>query len=358
MQPMRQISHNGGMSYRITIEPTGHTFRAQPGESILAAALRHGLIIPYSCRGGTCGTCMGKIVEGDVRYPYDRPPPALDEKEAVVGQALLCQAQALSDLSIEVREVRDALDIEPRKLPCRVARMEQLAHDVMRLYLKLPETERLQFLPGQFVDILLRDGRRRSYSLANAPHDDELLELHVRNIPGGAFSGRVFGDMQEKALLRLEGPLGTFHLREDSDRPILLMAGGTGFAPVKSILEHAFALGLRRPAHLYWGVRAMRDLYLHELPRRWAREHAGFRYTPCLSEPDPRDQWKGRIGLVHNMLLQDYPDLGAYDVYMSGPPGMIEAARRDFANHGLEPQRLFYDSFEHAVDAPPEDAAP
>lgn len=344
------------MSYRITIEPTEHSFTAEPGESVLAAALRHGLMIPYSCRGGTCTSCMGKIVEGEIRYPGDTLPDALDEKEAAVGQALMCLAEPVTDLAIEVREVRDTLDIEPRKLPCRVAEMERLCHDVMRLGLKLPDTERLPFLPGQYVDILLRDGRRRSYSLANPPHDDALLQLHVRHVPGGAFSERVFGDMQEKALLRLEGPLGSFHLREDSDRPILMVAGGTGFAPLQSMLEHAFTSGIRRPIHLYWGVRSHRDLYLDRLPRRWALEQHNFRYTPCLSEPTPEDNWQGRVGLVHNMLLADYPELSGYDIYISGPPGMIEAARRDFAAHGVETDRLFMDSFEYATDEPPAEA--
>ncbi|MCK8515170.1 CDP-6-deoxy-delta-3,4-glucoseen reductase [Methylonatrum kenyense] len=338
------------MSYRIRIEPSGHAFLAEAGESVLTAALRHGLAIPYSCRGGTCTTCMGKVVEGEIRYPGNRLPEALDEKEDAVGQALFCLAEPASDLVIEVREVRDTVDITPRKLPCRVADMTQLNHDVMRLLLKLPDQDRLQFLAGQYVDILLRDGRRRSYSLANAPHDDALLELHVRNVGEGAFSGHVFGEMQEKALLRLEGPFGRFFLREDSDRPALFVAGGTGFAPIKGILEHAFAANLSRPLHLYWGARTRQDLYLPDLPGRWQAEHPNFSYTPCLSEPTPDDNWDGRIGLVHNMLLADYPSLADYDVYMAGPPGMIAAARRDFMDHGLDPEHLFADPFDYALD--------
>ena len=353
LKPIAEISDNPDMSYRIKIEPSGHTFLAEAGESVLAAALRHGLAIPYSCRGGTCTTCMGKVVEGDIRYPGGDLPEALDEKEDAVGQALFCLAEPTSNLVIEVREVRDTADIAPRKLPCRVVDMTQLNHDVMRLLLKLPDQDRLQFLAGQYVDILLRDGRRRSYSLANAPHDDVLLELHVRNVDNGVFSGQVFGGMQEKALLRLEGPFGNFFLREDSDRPVLFVAGGTGFAPIKGILEHAFAANLSRPLHLYWGARTRQDLYLPDLPGRWQVEHPNFSYTPCLSEPAAGDHWDGRIGLVHNMLLADYPNLADYDVYMAGPPGMIEAARRDFQDHGLDPERLFSDSFEHALDGEP-----
>lgn len=340
------------MSYRITIESSGHTFTAEPGESVLEAALRHGLVIPYSCRGGTCATCMGKVVEGEVSYPDGELPPGLDPKEAAVGQALFCLARPESDLSIEVREVRDGSDIEPRKLPCRVVRMERLAHDVMQLDLKLPDTERLQFLPGQYIDILLRDGRKRSYSLANPPHEDEVLQIHVRHVAGGAFSEKVFGDMKEKALLRLEGPLGSFFLREESPRPIILVAGGTGFAPIRSMLEHAFYIGLDRPIHFYWGVRSLRDLYMDALPRRWAEEHANFHYIPCLSEPQPEDDWEGHVDLVHNRVLRDFSSLDPFDVYMAGPPGMVHAARRDFARHGLPAEQLYYDSFEQAVDAP------
>ncbi len=350
LKPDAEISDNADMSYRIRIEPSGHEFTAEPGESVLAASLRHGLAIPYSCRGGTCTTCMGKVVEGSIRYPGDELPEALDEKEDAVGQALFCLAEPTGDLVIEVREVRDTVDIAPRKLPCRVVEMEPLNHDVMRLALKLPDQDRLQFLAGQYVDILLRDGRRRSYSLANPPHDDALLELHVRDVGNGAFSGQVFGDMQEKALLRLEGPFGQFYLREDSERPALFVAGGTGFAPIKGILEHAFATGTDRRLHLYWGARTRRDLYLHQLPTHWRLEHPNFHYTPCLSEPEKDDLWEGRVGLVHNMLLADYPDLSGFDVYMAGPPGMIAVARRDFERHGLDPERLFSDAFEPAAD--------
>jgi CDP-4-dehydro-6-deoxyglucose reductase len=338
------------MTYRVRIENTDHEFTAEADESILDAALRHGLVLPYSCRGGTCASCAGKVVEGHIRYPRGEPE-ILSEAERTVGQTLFCQARAVSDLVIEVREVRSGDDIQPRKLPCRVERIDDLAHDVRRLWLRTPGNERLQFLAGQYIDILLRGGRRRGFSLANAPHDDELLEIHVRKVPGGEFTGHVFGDLKEGALLRLEGPLGNFFLREGSDRPILMMGGGTGFAPLKGIIEHALHVGIGRPIHLYWGVRARRDLYLDELPLKWAREHEQIHYVPVLSEPQPEDGWDGRIGLVHNIALQDHPDIARHDVYMSGPPGMIAAARRDLFAHGLDAARLYYDSFEYAADS-------
>jgi CDP-4-dehydro-6-deoxyglucose reductase len=220
----------------------------------------------------------------------------------------------------------------------------------MRLKLRLPATERLQFLAGQYIDIILRDGRRRGFSLANAPHDDEFLELHVRHIPGGRFTDQVFGDMKEKTILRFEGPLGTFFLREDSDRPVLLIGGGTGFAPLKSIVDHALHKGIERRIHVFWGARSRKDLYLQELAKSWADDHDNIAYTPVLSEPVPGDNWTGETGLVHEAVCDAYPDLSAHDVYMSGPPAMITAARSAFARRGLPDEQLFFDSFDYAAD--------
>ena len=336
------------MLHHVTLRPSGHQFSAEENESVLDAALREkGYLLPYGCRNGTCGSCMATLLSGEVRYPDGRPA-GLSEREQADGKTLLCQAQPCSDLVIEAREVKTG-DIAVKILPCRVEQRELLAPDVMRLYLKLPNTERLQFLAGQYVDILLADGRRRGFSLANPPHADDLLELHIRQVPGGFFTGYVFERMKDKALLRFQGPLGTFFLREDSPRPILFIGGGTGFAPLKGMLEHAFHIGLDRPLHLYWGARAKVDLYLDELPRRWAQERANFRYTPVLSEPRPEDDWTGRAGWVHEAVAADYPDLSGYDVYMSGPPPMIEAAKRAFFAQGLPMEQLFYDSFEFSL---------
>lgn len=337
------------MPYQVTLKNSDHQFQVAEHETILDAALREkGSVLPYGCRNGTCGSCMGTILSGEVSYPDGRPP-ALSEREQAEGKALLCQARPRSDLVIEAREVKGGQDIAVKTLPCRVERRELLAPDVMRLFLKLPNTERLQFLAGQYVDILLADGRRRGFSLANPPHADELLELHVRHVPGGFFTDYVFNKMKDKALLRFQGPLGTFFLREDSPRPIILMGGGTGFAPLKGMLEHAFHIGLDRPLHLYWGARAKVDLYLDALPRQWAAEHPNFHYTPVLSEPCPEDDWTGRTGWVHEAVAADYPDLSGYEVYMSGPPAMIEAAKPAFAARGLPAEQLFYDSFEFSA---------
>jgi CDP-4-dehydro-6-deoxyglucose reductase len=245
------------MSHQITIKPSNHTFAAEDDETILEAALREGFVIAYGCRNGACGTCKGKLLEGEIDYgTYQEHALPNDEKKR--GFALFCQAQPLTDLVIECREISAVRDIQIKTLPCRVQKMERVAPDVMVLHLKLPATERLQFLAGQYIDILMKDGKRRSLSMANAPHDDALLQLHLRDY-GGPFSDYVFHRMKEKDILRFEGPLGTFFLREDSDKPIMLLASGTGFAPIKAIVEHALFKGIKRPMTLYWGGRTRGD---------------------------------------------------------------------------------------------------
>lgn len=334
------------MSNRITIEPSGHEFTVEQDETVLNAALRQGVHIGYGCRSGACGACKGKIVSGEVSYR--EPPIALSDQESALGMAILCKAYATSDLVLKVREIAAAEEITVKTLPCRVERMEKLSHDVMRLYLKLPASERLPFFAGQYIDIVTRSGRRRPFSLANAPHDDKLLELHIRYVAGGDFTEHVFGGMKERELLRLEGPRGGFTLREESDKPIIFMAGGTGFAPVKSILEHAFAENISRPIHLYWGARTRADLYLDALPRQWAEQHKNFSYTPVLSQAGEADAWEGRTGYVHEAILQDHPSLAGYEIYACGSPAMVKAGSETFLRHGLAPEDYLSDAFELA----------
>jgi CDP-4-dehydro-6-deoxyglucose reductase len=341
------------MPCQITTLPADHRFSSEPGETILDAALRHGILLPYGCRDGKCGSCAATLEQGEVGYP-DGTPPALDDREARI--CLPCKAVPESDLLIRVRELVSATRIEVRTLPCRITRKEPLNHDVMRVWLKIPDNQRLQFLAGQYIDFILRDGRRRAFSIANAPHADTELELHVRLVPGGSFTADLFERLPEKSILRLQGPLGTFVLREDSDRPILMVGGGTGLAPLKGMIEHAIHTGFERPIHLYWGVRSRRDLYLPDLPRQWMEMLPAFDYTPVLSEPDP--DWLGRSGYVHQAVLEDHPDLSGFDLYMSGPPVMVEAGRRAFEAHGLPREQMFSDAFEYAADRPEPAAAP
>ncbi len=335
------------MTRQITIRPSDHVFHAENGETVLEAALREGYRLPYGCRNGSCGSCKGKVASGSVDHGKSQDT-ALNANERAAGMALFCQARPHSDLIIECREIGTVKDIPVKTLPCRVQALELLAPDVMRIKLRPPASERLQFLAGQYIDILLRDGTRRSLSLANPPHDDGLLELHLRNY-GGPFSTHVFTQMKEKDILRFEGPLGTFYLREDSDRPVVLLAGGTGFAPIKAIIEHAMHNDIQRPLVLYRGARRRADLYLNELSEAWQRDH-GITCIPVLSDAGTEDAWTGRTGLVHQAVMADFPDLSAHDVYACGAPAMIEAAQRDFvARCGLPDTAFYADAFTPAV---------
>jgi CDP-4-dehydro-6-deoxyglucose reductase, E3 len=338
------------MAHQVTIRNTGHEFKADDGESILQAALNAGLVLPYGCRDGACGTCKGRLIEGTIDYGR-YSDKALSEEDKAAGHALFCQAKPQSDVVIEAREVRKAGDIQIRTLPARVHRIDRPADDVAVLHLKLPASERLQFIPGQYLDILLRDGTRRSFSMGNAPHDDEFVQLHVRRVIGGAFTEHVFSKMKEREILRFEAPLGTFYLREESTKPIVFVASGTGFAPIKSILENAFKRGIERPMTLYWGGRRPKDLYMNELPQRWAVEHPGFKYVPVISEGLAEDAWLGRTGFVHRAVMDDLPDLSGYQVYACGVPVMVDAARKDFTTQcGLPEEEFFSDSFTTQAD--------
>ena len=335
------------MNRQITIRPSGHVFQAQDGETVLEAALREGYMLPYGCRNGACGSCKGKVTEGAVDHGNSQDS-VLSAAERQLGAALFCQARPRSDLVIECREIGAVKDIPVKMLPCRVETLESVAPDVMRIRLRLPAAERLQFLAGQYIDILLKDGTRRSLSMANPPHDDGLLELHLRNY-GGPFSTHVFTRMKAKDILRFEGPLGSFYLREDGSTPVVLVAGGTGFAPIKAIIEHAIHNKLKRPIILYRGARRPVDLYLNELPEKWQREH-GITYVPVLSDVAAGDVWNGRRGLVHQAVMEDLPDLSGHEVYACGAPAMIEAARGDFCAHCGLPESAFYaDAFTPAA---------
>ena len=336
--------------HKVTVQPSGQVFDVDAGESVLAAALRQGVMLPYGCKNGACGSCKGKILEGGVDYGHYHAR-VLTEPERAHGKALFCQARPLGDLVIECRTIGAAKDIAVRTLPCRVQQLEKVASDAMVVRLKLPANERLQFLAGQYIDFLLKGGDRRSFSMANAPHADELIELHIRQVAGGSFTDHVFNKMKERDILRLEGPLGSFFLREDNAKPIVFVASGTGFAPIKSIIESAFHRNVTRPMVLYWGARRPKDLYLNALPEKWAREHPQFRYVPVISEARPEDQWAGRAGFVHRAVMEDLPDLSAHQVYACGVPIMVDSARKDFIAQCQLPEDEFYaDSFTTQAD--------
>lgn len=315
-------------------------------ETVLAAARRQGVHLPDGCRNGSCGVCRAHLADGRVRYPHG-PPLGLTAFERQAGDVLLCRALPESDLLLDAQEVAAAADLAIKTLPCRVAELRALSPEVMALFLRLPPVEQLEFLPGQYIDILLPGGQRRSFSLANPPHADALLEIHVGLVAGGRFSQEVFHHMRPGALLEIQGPLGVFFLRADAARPILMVAGGTGFAPFKSMLRHLFKHQRQREVGLYWGARNTAGLYEHALAEEWAHTQQRFRFVPVLSET-PRPA--AREGLVHAAVLADCADLSRYDLYLAGPPAMVRTARQVFLAQGADPERVFSDAFDYAPE--------
>ena len=331
---------------------SGAIFTVNEGESILTAALRQGVMLPYSCKNGTCGSCKGKLESGEVHYPF-HPPLALSREEIGDGSALLCQAEPIENLVIRVREIEAVRDIHVRKMPARVIEKTLLTTDVMRIKMKLPSAQRLQFLAGQYLEILTQDGKRRAFSIASAPQSEDVIELHIRHVEGGGYTGWVFDELKERDILRIEAPLGTFFIRNDrAERPMILMGGGTGIAPLKSMIEDLLALNDKRPLHLFWGVRNHAELYMQQQVQQWAHDHDHIQYTTALLEPGKEDQAGDFTGFVHEAVLQKYPELSGFDIYMSGPPAMVDAGRAAFLENGAEKRRIFFDSFEFGLDVP------
>ncbi len=340
------------MAHNVTLMPSGHRFEVPDGQRILAAGLAAGNFMPYSCKQGVCNSCKGRIVEGSVDYGEVHPAYFKDHDRAA-GFALLCQASPLADCVIEVKELEGLAGIVPRVVPCRITDITPLGHDVMLLRVRLPMNENMQFVAGQYVDFMFKDGTRRSYSIAvaNAVEGVRALEFHIRHLAGGAFTDRLFGGaVKVGEVVRFEGPLGSFYLRE-SAKPAVFVASGTGFGPIKAMLEFAARRGESRPLHLYWGCHSLRDLYMIDLPRAWEASLPNFRYVPVLSDPLPADHWQGRHGLVHRAVMDDFPDLAGHQVYACGAPIMVEAARRDFTvQRALPEDEFFADSFLTAAD--------
>jgi len=342
--------------HNVRIEPHGRTLHVREDQPVLEAALAAGLNLPHSCKSGHCSSCRARLLEGRIRYPGARPPGITVEEERS-GHILLCQARAQSDLTVEARLIASVADVEIKTLPCRIAGLSALAPDVMQVLLRLPTVERLRFHPGQYLDVLLPGGKRRSFSIASPPHDSDLIELHVRRVSGGGFTERLFGAGGSSAsplavgsLLRIEGPIGQFSYRAGR-APMLMVAGGTGFAPLKSILRHVLETGVEREIHFYWGARHALDLYEQPRMLEWAQRHAQLSFTAVLSEATTNEAAHGRAGLVHEAVLADHRDLSGFEVYAAGPPAMIEAIRAAFPTHGLPAQRLYFDSFDYAPDS-------
>jgi CDP-4-dehydro-6-deoxyglucose reductase, E3 len=341
------------MSFHVTIQPAERSFEVERDEPILAAAIRQGVGLPYGCRDGACGSCKSRLLEGRVIHGAHQLK-ALSAEEEAAGFILTCCATPQTDCVVEARSVPGAGQFPILKLPSRVLSIERPAPDVAIVRLQLPANQNLRYHAGQYVEFILQGGARRSYSMANAPHDlgsPPAIELHIRHMPGGRFTDHVFGAMKVRDILRVEGPFGSFFLREDSAKPIVLLASGTGFAPIKAIIEHMRMKGMTRPAVLYWGCRRKADLYLHDWCERTAAEMPQLRYVPVLSEPTPEDAWSGRTGFVHQAVMADLPDLSGHQVYACGAPVMVDSAQRDFVQRcGLPAEEFYADAFTSEAD--------
>ena len=344
---------NAAPDFLITVQPSERSFAASPGETILAAGIRQNITLPYGCRDGACGSCKCKKLSGTVAH-HPHQDKALSLAEEAAGFILTCCAVPHSDVVLESRQVTQVGAFALKKMPARVNRMQKAASDVMLLTLQLPANDSLAYRAGQYIEFILRDGSRRSYSMANAPgvqtQGATSLELHVRHMPGGKFTDHVFRGMKEKEILRLEGPFGSFYLREDSDKPIVLLASGTGFAPLKALIESMQYKGITRPTTLYWGGRRPADLYMDQWVKAKVAEMPQLRYVPVVSDALPEDAWHGRTGFVHQAVLQDLPDLRAYQVYACGAPIVVESARAAYLQAGLAQEDFFADAFTSEAD--------
>ena len=318
-------------------------------EVMLPAAIRQGIGLPYGCKDGACGSCKSRLLEGRVIHGAHQLK-ALSAEEEAAGLILSCCATPQTDCVIESRQVTSADQFPVLKMPTRVISITRAADDVAVLKLQLPANQSFQYHAGQYVEFILRDGARRSYSMASAPELAQgVMELHIRHMPGGRFTDHVFGAMKEKEILRMEGPFGTFFLREDSPKPVVMLASGTGFAPIKALIEHMEAKGLTRPTVLYWGARKAADLYLRDWAEAAAARLPWLRFVPVLSEPDAG--WGGRTGFVHQAVMADLPDLSGHQVYACGAPVMVQSAQRDFvAACGLPEEEFFADAFTSEAD--------
>ncbi len=341
------------MSFNVTLVPAERSFTVLRDETILSAAIRQGIGLPYGCRDGACGSCKSRLLAGRVVHgPHQTK--ALTPAEEDAGQILTCCATPQTDCTVEARSVPGAGEFPVLKMPCRVLTIEKPAPDVAIVRLQLPANQNLQYRAGQYVEFLLSGGARRAYSMANAPEhigNPPSIELHIRHLPGGLFTDAVFGTMKVRDILRIEGPFGSFFLREESAKPILLLASGTGLAPIKALIERMLSRGMDRPAVLYWGCRSRADLYLNDWCERMAAEIPNLRYVPVLSDARPEDGWTGRSGFVHAAAMADLPDLSGFQVYACGAPAMVEAAQRDFTQLcGLPADEFFADSFTSEAD--------
>ncbi len=347
-----EIFHENNANNNANINKQNKIINVQENETILDAALRQGIILAYGCKNGGCGTCKAKIPQGDYRCT----DTLLNTGERNQGLALLCSTYAQSDLSIEAKILEGIANTQIKKMPCRVLSLEKITEDIMQVKLQLPTNQNFAFTAGQYIDLLLKNNVRRSYSIASQPSDN-IIELHIRHMSGGLFTDSLFGKtentLKERDILRFDGPLGTFFVR-DHQKPLLFLASGTGFAPIKSMINQLHIQQDQRPITLYWGGRRPQDLYALDICKEWQNQQnylSSFKFIPVVSNALPEDAWKGRSGFLHHAVMEDIPNMSEYDVYACGAPIMIDSARKDFIEHcNLNADAFFADAFLSQAD--------
>jgi NAD(P)H-flavin reductase/ferredoxin len=345
LQVLRLQKFERKMNYKIRIQGAdGPSFEARQGQSLLDAAAEHGIELPYSCRKGVCGNCRGRVLEGQL-IPgtegggHETGIQAPDEH-------LFCRAQAASDLLIAPREWRP-VEIGARKIhTVRVFRNELVASDVSKLTLRLANGVRAKFAAGQYLQVVLPDGQRRAFSMANAPHDNDHVQLHIRHMSNGGFTATVVPELKKGDTLQVELPHGDFCLRAASARPLLFIAGGTGFAPIKSMIDSLLKTRSARPITLFWGARNPLGIYATEVIAKWQKLRPDLRFEPVISDPIEASAWPGCRGLVHETILESFASVKDYDVYACGAPIMVQATRHSLQTlRGLPAEQFFSDSF-------------
>jgi NAD(P)H-flavin reductase/ferredoxin len=345
------------MGFEIQIAGTGYRFTCEPNEALLDAAQRAGLELPYSCKKGICGNCRGRLSQGNVEMRG--ATQGLTESERAAGFVLYCRAHPLTNVVLDPVEVKRAQPGMRKTISARVLSLMKATDDVTVMQLRFPAGVRAKFRAGQYLHVLFGDGERRSFSLANAPGTNDGALLHIRHVEHGRFTGKVLPYLAVGEQLTVELPFGDFYLREDSDKPIVFLAGGTGFAPIQSIIEHVLAKNIARPMSLYWGSREESGLYARDRVAKWQQRRPDLRFVPVLSDPAPQGAWLGRTGFVHEAVMEDYPSLAHVQVYACGAPAMTRAARDDFTVRRQLPEAQFFsDAFVPGpAAAPPVEAA-
>lgn len=326
------------MAYQVRIAGTDQRFACDAGQNILDAALKAGIEMPYSCRKGVCGNCAGAVASGQVQCP---PAAAAIEP----GQHLFCQCRPLGDLEIVPAEWHRFDPAARKTFQAKVFRITPAADDVSVLQLRLPAGQRAKFKAGQYLQVALPDGSRRSYSMANPPHESDTLQLHIRHVAGGQFTQQL-RELKPGDLLQVELPFGSFALREESTAPMLCVAGGTGFAPVKSLLDDLVKKGIRRPVTLVWGARDAAGLYLMAAVERWRKLLPGFTFVPAVEDAAQAAALGAFHGRADEAVRAHCPSLAGHEVYCCGAPAMVAAVKQACVHErGLDPHHFFSDVF-------------